>query len=127
MQPDASWVARWLRMNDGGGAGGSFKPGLYAILLPGEEEDEAAREEDEYEEEEEAEAEEEEDDGEEELELASGVGGGAPAAEVAAAAGERGPLLSPECARRTPGSCPPRSRGARSRKREWRLASRAPR
>ena len=40
MQPDASWVARWLQMHyieEGSRRRIPFKPGLYAISLPGEE------------------------------------------------------------------------------------------
>lgn len=63
MQPDSSWVARWLSMKyrDDEGRTVAFKPGLYAIALPGEDAIAAAGEEveenssDEYEDEEEAE------------------------------------------------------------------------
>jgi len=39
MQPDSSWVARWLSMKETDDEGRTlpFKPGLYAISLPGEE------------------------------------------------------------------------------------------
>ena len=69
MQPNASWVARWLRMRmhtDDGEV--SFKPGVYAIALPGEAARQAAEDgrgaagggDDEYEDDEEEEGEEEE-------------------------------------------------------------------
>jgi len=84
MQPNASWVARWLRMRmltDEGQV--SFKPGVYAIALPGEAAKLAAEDgrgaagsDDEYEEEEEEE-EEEGDGGEEEAEAAASGAGAA--------------------------------------------------
>ena len=75
MQPNASWVARWLRMRmltDEGLV--SFKPGVYAIALPGEAAKQAAEDgrgaagsDDEYEDDEEEEG----DGGEEEAEAAA--------------------------------------------------------
>ena len=90
MQPEASWVARWLRMSDGGAGGGGLKPGLYAIALPGDAEEVRDDAGSEYEDDG-ADAEEGE---EEELELASGVGGAAPAAAAAAAAPSASGALS---------------------------------
>jgi len=64
MQPDHSWVARWLRLR-GAPTGGAaeLKGGLYAIRLPGEEALERGAREREEEEEDEEEGDEGEDEG----------------------------------------------------------------
>ena len=48
LRPDASWVARWLRMHKSASSSSArvpFKPGLYAISLPTDEAQQAQQEE----------------------------------------------------------------------------------